>query len=46
MSESIFRDLSARVESCFDAVTVADICERAEQLGLRRPKALRHVYVI
>ena len=46
VSESIFRDLSARVESCFDAVTVADICERAEQLGLRRPKALRHVYVI
>ena len=44
--ESVFRDLSARVESCVDAVTIADICERAEQLGLRRPRAIRHVYVI
>ena len=46
VTESVFRDLSARVESCFDAVTVADICERAEQLGLRRPGTHRHVYVI
>ncbi|HEX5101434.1 MAG TPA: Rrf2 family transcriptional regulator [Polyangiaceae bacterium] len=46
VTESMFRDLSARVESCFDAVTIADICERAEQLGLRRPRAIRHVYVI
>jgi len=46
VTESVFRDLSARVESCFDAVTIADICERAEQLGLRRPRAIRHVYVI
>ncbi|HEY3495847.1 MAG TPA: Rrf2 family transcriptional regulator [Polyangiaceae bacterium] len=46
VTESIFRDLSSRVESCFDAVTIADVCERAEQLGLRRPGAQRHVYVI
>jgi Rrf2 family transcriptional regulator, iron-sulfur cluster assembly transcription factor len=46
VTEAIFRDLSTRVESCFDAVTIADVCERAEQLGLRRPGAQRHVYVI
>src|SRR5688572_21496016 len=46
VTESIFRDLSSRVEACFDAVTIADVCERAEQLGLRRPGAQRHVYVI
>jgi Rrf2 family protein len=46
VTESIFSDLSSRVESCFDAVTIADVCERAEQLGLRRPGAQRHVYVI
>jgi Rrf2 family iron-sulfur cluster assembly transcriptional regulator len=46
VTESIFRDLSSQVESCFDAVTIADVCERAEQLGLRRPGAQRHVYVI
>ena len=46
VSESIFRDLSRRVEACFDAVTIADICERAEELGLRRPGTQRHVYAI
>ncbi len=46
VSDSIFRDLSERVEACFDAVTIADICERAEELGLRRPGTQRHVYAI
>ena len=46
VTESIFRDLSTRVEACFDAITIADVCERAEQSGLRRPGAQRHVYVI
>jgi Rrf2 family protein len=46
VTESMFRDLSSQVEACFDAVTVADVCERAEQLGLRRPGTQRHVYVI
>jgi Rrf2 family protein len=46
VSESIFLDLSRQVEACFDAVTIADICERADDLGLRRPGAQRHVYAI
>jgi Rrf2 family protein len=46
VTESIFRDLSARVEQCFDDVTIADICSRAEELGVRRPGAERQVYVI
>jgi Rrf2 family protein len=46
VSESVFRDLSRQVEACFDAVTIADICERAEDLGLRRPGTHRHVYAI
>ncbi len=46
VTESVFRDLSSKVEACFDAVTVADLCERAEDLGLRRPGTQRHVYVI
>ncbi|HSU38192.1 MAG TPA: Rrf2 family transcriptional regulator [Polyangiaceae bacterium] len=46
VTESMFRDLSTRVEACFDAVTIADLCGRAEELGLRRPGAQRHVYVI
>ena len=46
VTETVFRDLSSRVEACFDGVSIADICARAEELGLRRPGALRQVYVI
>ena len=46
VTEAIFKDLSSRVEACFDDVSIADICSRAEELGLRRPGALRQVYVI
>lgn len=46
VTDSIFEDLSARVESCFDAITVQDICDRASKLGLRRPGSQRYVYVI
>jgi Rrf2 family protein len=46
VTETIFRDLSESVEACFDGITIADICTRAEELGLKRPGAQRHVYVI
>jgi Rrf2 family protein len=46
VTETVFRDLSSRVEACFDAVTIADVCGRAEELGLRRPGSQRYVYVI
>jgi Rrf2 family protein len=46
VTDAVFRDVSARVQQCFDEVTIADICQRAEELGLRRPGAARQVYVI
>lgn len=46
VTESIFRDLSHQVERCFDAVSLSDICARADELGLPRPNAGRYVYVI
>lgn len=46
VSETIFRELSTRVEACFDAVTIADMCARADELGLKRPGTQRYVYVI
>jgi Rrf2 family protein len=46
VAESIFRDLSTRVEACFDGLTIADICARAEEIGLKRPGNQRNVYVI
>lgn len=45
-TESVFRDLSERIEACFDGVTIADIVKRAEGLGIRRPGAQGYVYVI
>jgi Rrf2 family transcriptional regulator, iron-sulfur cluster assembly transcription factor len=46
VTDAVFRDVSARVQQCFDDVTIADICRRAEEIGLRRPGATRQVYVI
>lgn len=46
VTEQVFRDLSARVESCFDEVTIADIVARASELGLVRPGAQRIAYSI
>ena len=44
--ESVFRDLSRRVESCFDEVTLADICARARHMGLPRSGGESYSYVI
>lgn len=46
VTESVFQDLSMRVEGCLDAMSLADLCSRAERLGLQRPGAQRYVYVI
>lgn len=46
VTESVLLDLSRRVEACFDAVSLADLCTRAEELGLTRPSAQRIVYSI
>jgi Rrf2 family iron-sulfur cluster assembly transcriptional regulator len=46
VTESVFRDLSLRVESCFDDVTLADICERAQRMGLPRIEKETYSYVI
>jgi Rrf2 family protein len=46
VTESVFQDLSDRVEACFDAVTLADICARAKKMGLRRFQKDNYSYVI
>jgi Rrf2 family protein len=46
VTDAVFRDLSTRIQGCFDDVTIADICNRADELGVRRPGAERQVYVI
>jgi Rrf2 family protein len=46
VTELVFRDLSARVEACFDSISISDICARAEEFGMQRPSSQRYVYVI
>jgi Rrf2 family protein len=46
VSEVVFRELSQRIEGCFDEVTIADMCRRGDELGLRRRPRERYVYVI
>lgn len=46
VTEAVFRDLSQRVESCFDEVTLADICARAEREGVPRNQKEHYSYVI
>ena len=45
VADTFFRELSRRIEGCFDDVTIADMCRRGDELGLRRTRE-RNVYVI
>jgi Rrf2 family protein len=49
-SQEVLRDvlgtLSKRIEDCFDEITFADLCVRAEQLGVARRAGPRYVYAI
>jgi Rrf2 family protein len=38
--------IARRIETCLDEVTVADLCTRAEQLGVARTSTTRYVYAI
>lgn len=43
---SVFRDLAASIEQCFDDITLADVVRRGENLGVRRRGKERSTYVI
>jgi Rrf2 family protein len=45
VTDTVFRELSRRIEGCFDDVTIADMCRRGDELGLRKVRE-RYVYVI
>lgn len=36
VTDAVFRELSGRIEACFDAITIADMCQRGDDLGLRK----------
>jgi Rrf2 family protein len=44
--ELTFEDLAAQIEACFDNVTLADMCARAQRLGVPKPGEQRYTYSI
>jgi Rrf2 family protein len=44
--DSAFRELSARVEACFNELTLEELCDRAQRQGLRKNAPAGYVYVI
>jgi Rrf2 family iron-sulfur cluster assembly transcriptional regulator len=43
---AVFRDVATGVERCFDAVTIADVCDRGASLGLAKKARERTSYAI
>jgi Rrf2 family protein len=43
---AVFRDVAASVERCFDAVTIADVCERGASLGVKKKTREQTSYAI
>lgn len=43
---AIFKELAGSLESCFDSISIADICEKGASLGVRRRGRERATYVI
>lgn len=41
-----FKQLAGNIESCFDSISIADICEKGVSLGVRRRGRDRATYVI
>jgi len=46
ITDAAFRELSTRIEACFDAVTLEELCERAQRQGLKKNAPAGYVYVI
>jgi len=46
VTDAVFADLARSVAKCFDAVTIADVCSRGVELGLRKQARGTASYVI
>lgn len=46
VTDTVFDELSIKIAECLDAVTIADVCNKANELGIRRPGAESYVYSI
>jgi Rrf2 family transcriptional regulator, iron-sulfur cluster assembly transcription factor len=46
VTASIWRELALKVGACFDGVTIRDLCQRGEALGINRGEPKPHMYFI
>jgi Rrf2 family protein len=46
VTDAAFRELSSRIEGCFNAVTLEELCERAQREGLKKNAPAGYIYVI
>jgi len=46
VSESIWKELAQKIGACFDGVTLRDLCQRGESLGIHRGDGAPHMYFI
>src|SRR5690606_17365886 len=45
-TDSVFEEISERISACLDSVTLADVCDKAGSLGIKKPGSERYVYSI
>jgi hypothetical protein len=43
---SIWKELAQKIGACFDGVTIKDLCQRGEALGIHRGEQQPHMYFI
>lgn len=46
VTDAIFEELSAKIATCLDSVTIGDVCAKADALSIRRPGADSYMYFI
>lgn len=46
VTENVFSELSDSIEACFDAITIQDLCERADAYDVQSTPPRRYVYSI
>lgn len=46
VTDTVFEELSTRISECLDSVSIADVCDKAKALGIRRPGSDSYMYFI
>jgi Rrf2 family iron-sulfur cluster assembly transcriptional regulator len=46
VTDAALRELAQRIEACFDALTLEELCERAQRQGVQKNAPAGYVYVI